>query len=176
MEKSIKSVVAPYGVYLGFALALITVLAYSINLDFFTKWWFNILNFAVILLVATLAVKDVKKSSASGISFKEAFTAYFIPVVIGTLISSVVNLLLFNLIDPEAAAYIMEQSIEMSRSMMERFGMPESEIEKAMAELEGENQFSPGNYARGYVFWLGFYAVVGLIVALIFRNKHSNKG
>lgn len=174
MEKSIKSSAIPYGVYLGIVLVFITVFAYAIDLDIFTRWWFNIINFIAVLVIAVLAVTKTKQTKQDGFSFKEAFTSYFITVVIGTFISSIINLLLFNLIDPEAAGYIMEKTIEMTREMLEKFGTPREEIEKAVSELSGENQFSPANYARGYVFYLGFYALIGLIVALIFRDKNTN--
>ena len=174
MQKSLKSIVTPYGLYMGLALTFITVIGYAFNLELFTKWWLNIINLLVVLLFAVLAVKEAKKYKEVYFSFKQAFSAYFIPVAIGTLISTVVSLLIFNVIDPEAAQQLQEISVEMTRNMMEKFGVPESDIENAVAEMSKENPYSLKNYLMGYIFWLAFYAVVGLIVALIFREKNPN--
>ena len=39
METSIKSNGINYGLYLGGALSLLTVIAYAVNLDLFTKFY-----------------------------------------------------------------------------------------------------------------------------------------
>lgn len=172
MDKSIKSTGSNYGVYLGIILSLITVLIYAIDMSLFTKWWFGILNFLVLLVVSIMAVVKVKSLKSTYFTFREAFSTYFITVVIGTLISSAVSLLLFNVIDPQAAEQLMELTVEATREMMGKFGVPESDIQEAVKEMEKTNQFSPGNYLTGYIFSLAIYAVVGLIVGLIFKEKN----
>lgn len=174
MDKSIKTIVVPYGVYLGLALSLVTVLAYAMNLELFTKWWFAIISFVIVLVIAILAVKNAKRLVPGFMSFKEAFSAYFIPIAIGTFISGIVSFLLFNLVDPTAAQTVMEYTVDMTRSMLENFGAPESEIEKAITEMESDNQFSLLNHLKGYAFSLIFYALIGLVIALIFREKDPN--
>lgn len=59
--------------------------------------------------------------------------------------------------------------------MMQKFGAPQSEIDKAIVAMEEDNQFSMMNYIKGWFGFLVFYAVVGLIVALIFREKDPTK-
>lgn len=172
MENSIKSTGTTYGVYLGIILSLITVVVYAIDLAIFAEWWYGILNFLVLLVISIMAVIKAKSLKSNYFTFREAFSAYFITVVIGTLISSAVSLLLFNVIDPQAAEQLMELTVEATRNMMERFGVPQADIQEAITEMEGENQFSPGNYLTGYIFSLAIYAVIGLIIGLIFKEKN----
>lgn len=172
MDKSIKPTGITYGVYLGIILSLITVVVYVIDLAIFAKWWYGILNFLILLAVSIMAVTKAKSLKSTYFTFKEAFSTYFITVVIGTLISSAVSLLLFNVIDPQAAGHLMELTIEATRNMLENLGVPEADIQEAITKLEGENQFSPGNYLIGYIYSLAVYAVVGLIIGLIFKEKN----
>ena len=62
----------------------------------------------------------------------------------------------------------------MSREFMERFGTPEAEMEKAIADLEGVNNFSVVNQLKSYAFGVIFQAVIGLLIALIFKRKDPN--
>lgn len=174
MNNSVKSVAVPYGVYLGLGLTLLTVLAYALDLELFTQWWFGVIGFVILLVIGTLAVKKAKTLKTDYFSFKDAFTAYFVTILIGTLISTLIGILLFAIIDPEAAQTINELTIEASRSMMEKFGAPEADINKALADLENDNQFSIMNQLKRFVFSLAFYSVIGLIIALIFREKNPN--
>jgi len=174
MEKSIKTVVLPYGIYLGLGLSLLTVLAYVFNLALFTKWWFGIIGLLILLIIAILAVNKAKPLYSAHFSFKVAFTAYFIPVLLGTLIATLVSILLFNIIDPIAAQVVTEKTVEATRQMMEKFGAPEADINAALTEMENENQFSALNQLKRFVFSLAFYSVIGLIVALIFKEKNPH--
>jgi hypothetical protein len=175
MEKSLKSIATPYGVYAGLALSLITVIAYAFNLELFTKWWLGVSNFLLVLVIAILAVRAAKKFKIQEFfSFKEAFTAYFITVALGLLIATLVSILIFNFIDPEASKAVIELTAETTRKMMENFNVPNADIESAIAEIKESNQFSLLNQLKTYVFQLSFFSAIGLIVALVFREKNPN--
>lgn len=118
-----------------------------------------------------MAVRSAKKVIVGFMSFKEAFTAYFITIVVGTLISTIVGIILFNFVDPETAEFINEQMVQMQSEMMASFGAPQEQIDKVVAELEKENQFAITSYLKSYFTQLAIYAVIGLIIALIFREK-----
>lgn len=174
MEKSIKSSSINYGLYLGLFLSTITVLFYAVNLEMLTKWWLGIILFLVILIFGIVSTAKSKSLLGGFISFKQAFSSYFITIAIGFIISTAVSVLLFNVIDPEAAEILKENVIEASRQMMENFGAPQSEIDKAIAEMADQNQFAIGNQLKSVAFQLIFYAVIGLIVALSMKKKDPN--
>lgn len=163
-----------YGVALGVILALLTTLMYVTDVELFTKWWIGILT--IIVVIATGIVSTAKSKSLLGgfMSFKEAFSAYFITVAVGLLISTLVGILIFNVLDPDLAVYLQERTIEITREFMERFGAPEADINAAIADMEGTNNFSVLNQLKSYVFGLVFQAIIGLLVALIFKKKDPN--
>ncbi|MFD0975214.1 DUF4199 domain-containing protein [Salinimicrobium gaetbulicola] len=176
MEKSIKSTGTSFGIYLGVFLILITTLAYSFDLSLFTKWWFGIFSFVILLVISIIGVRKAKKIySGPYFSFKNAFTTYFLIILVGTLLATLFSILLFSFVDTEAAQTVTELTIETSREMMEKFGAPEASINEALAELENDNQFSVLNQLKKFVFGLGFYLIIGLIIALIFKEKDPNK-
>lgn len=174
MEKSIKTSAINYGIYLGLLLALVGVLAYAINIELLTKWWFGIILFLVVIAFGIVSTAKSKGILKGFISFKQAFSSYFITVAIGVIISAIVGILLYNVIDPEAAEVLKEKVIETSTAMMERFGTPQEQIDQAIAQMEAENQFDVLNQLKSLAFQLIFYAVIGLIVALGFKKSDPN--
>ena len=174
MEPTPKSIAVNNGLYLGGILALISVLIYAVNLDLFTEWWLGIILFRVVVVYGVLTAIKSRTSLGGFISFKQAFTSYFITIAIGTLIATIVGIAIFTFIDPEAATYLNEQILLLTKQTMERFGMPQEAMQAALDEAAKKDNFSLGMQSQAFVFRLAFYAVIGLIVALIVK-KTNNK-
>lgn len=171
---SIKKSAITYGLILGVVLALMTTLMYVLNTELFTKWWIGILSFLVVIVVAIVSVAKAKGILGGVMSFKEAFTVYFITVAIGSLISTLVGILIFNIIDPDLAAFLQERTLEMTAEFLQKLGTPQVEIDKQMAKMAGQDNFAIFSQLKNYVFGLAFMSVIGLLVALIFKTKNPN--
>ncbi len=167
----IKKTATTQGITLGIILALSTTLMYALNPDLFTKWWVGILSFLVVLLFGIISVSKSKGQLNGFITFKEAFTSYFITVALGYFISTLMGILIFNVIDPDMAQFVQEKAMETTRGFMERFGVPQEEIDKAITEMAKQDNFSIVSQLKSYVFGLAFLSVLGLLVALIFKRK-----
>ena len=174
MEPTPKSIAVNNGLYLGGILDLISVVIYAVNLDLFTEWWLGIILFLVVVVYGVLTAIKSRTSLGGFISFKQAFTSYFITIAIGTLIATIVGIAIFTFIDPEAATYLNEQILLLTKQTMERFGMPQEAMQAALDEAAKKDNFSLGMQSQAFVFRLAFYAVIGLIVALIVK-KTNNK-
>ncbi|MBX2829170.1 MAG: DUF4199 domain-containing protein [Flavobacteriaceae bacterium] len=172
---SFKKSATNYGLIFGAILAGITAILYAVSLETLTKWWLGFLIFFMALGMGIVSVAKSKSLLGGFISFKDAFTSYFITIAIGLLISVVVSIVIFNLVDPGAAEYLNEQIIEVTRDMMRSFGAPETEIDKALAEMEGKNNYAIGNLIQGFFIQLAFYSVFGLLIALIMKKKNPNE-
>ena len=175
MEASSKKLATSYGVYLGIALILVTVLIYAFDISIMTEWYLMAINLLLILVLCILAVSKAKKFNEGLFTFKKAFSVYFLTVLIGLLMATVFSLLLFNVIDPDAAETLKELTMEKQAAMLENFGMSEAQINEAMTEMQKEDTFSLKNVLISFAFQLVFFSVIGLIVALIFREKDPNK-
>jgi hypothetical protein len=94
-------------------------------------------------------------------------------VGIYTIITQLFNYLLINIIDPEFGVAMADAIIEKTVNMMEGFGTPEQAIVKAIEDMEVafEDQATISGMLLGVLKYLGFMAVIGLIVAAIMKSK-----
>ena len=171
MEKALKSSSTTYGIYLGLILAALTIIGYSVSLDLFTKWWFGIIIILLIIVIGIMSAMKARKLLEGFISFKNAFTAYFIAVLIGIVISSIVSILIFNVVDPDAANILQEKIIETQVAMLENFCAPQEAIDKTVSDIQaGGNMYSIGNILKSIAFQLVGYSIIGLIVAAVVKR------
>ncbi|GAA4291579.1 DUF4199 domain-containing protein [Aestuariibaculum suncheonense] len=171
MEKSLKSIATNWGLFLGALLAGITVVAYAVNLNLLIDMWVGIFILIAIIVFGIIAVAKVKQSQDSYASFKEAFTAFFLTVLIGLAISTVVSYLLFNFIDTEAAEILKEKTIERTVEMMKGFNTPADALAKTVEQMESQNQYSIGNVFKGFAGYLVLFSIIGLIVAAAMKKS-----
>ena len=173
MEQTTKSAAINYGVYLGAITSLITIVIYGVDIDLFTAPWLGIVLFIIVVAFGAVSALNSRKLLGGFISFKQAFSSYFITIAVGTLMSSVVGIVIFTYIDPEAAIYLNEQVLILTKETMERIGLPQEAIIAAIEEASKKDNFSLGAQTQAFVFRLVFYAVIGLIVGLIVKKTDS---
>ena len=172
-NNTVKPIASNLGVVLGISLTLFIILIYAFNLELITEWYIGIIEFLIIVILGGYACSKAKKNFTEPFTFKNSFSAFFITIAIGLAIYSLVNYILFNFVDSEAANYIVEVSIEKVRETMSSFGGTEEQINQVVADMQNENQFSLSNQAIGLAVKLVFYSVIGLLVALIFKEKSN---
>ena len=174
MEKSLKSIATNYGLYLGVFVAALTVLAYAINLELLTNTWFGIFILIAIIGFGIFSVAKVKQAQNGYASFKEAFTAFFITIILALLIASVVSFLIFNVIDTEAADVLKEKTIEKTVQMLKGFNSPNEVIAKTVEQMESQNQYSIGSILKSLAGQTIFFSIVGLIVAAAMKKNNPD--
>jgi hypothetical protein len=174
MEQSIKSSSINYGLYLGGALALMTVIAYAVNIDLLVNMWYGIFILLAIVAFGVVSVAKSKGILGGFISFKNSFVSYFLTVLIGLLISTVVSYILFNFIDPEAAVTLKEKTIETQVQMLEGFNVPNEQIAEAVEEMEAMDNYSIGNILKGLAGYLVMFSIIGLIVAAVMKKNNPD--
>ncbi|MBT8265903.1 MAG: DUF4199 domain-containing protein [Bacteroidia bacterium] len=175
MEKNVKSSAINYGLYLGVILAIGTAIPYAVNIGLLANMWYGITLLIIMLVLGIISVAKAKGLLNGFISFKEAFTSYFITVVIGILISTVVSFVLFNIIDPEAAVELKKITIENTITGMERWGVPAEAIAETVDAMEDQNDYSIGNIAKGLGFYIILFSILGLIIAAIMKRNDPDK-
>lgn len=163
-----------YGLILGGILATSTTLIYALNQELFLSVWIGVFTILVVIGTGIFATAKAKDLLGGFMSFKEAFTAYFIATAVGLAISTMVGILIFTVIDTELASYLNEQSVEMTREFMERFNTPQEVIDETLGELEQVDNFSMINQAKSYASGVVVQAVIGLLVGLIFKKSDPN--
>lgn len=131
-----------------------------------------VIPFFIVIVLGILAIAAAKKEMGGFISFKEAFSVYFRMILLGLIIVTFVNYIIFNIVDPAAKEEIKQLSIEKVTDVMDRFDAPDDVVDKAIEEIENTDSFSIANQAKGFIFSLIFYAVFGLLISLILKKKN----
>ena len=101
INETIKKNGITFGVIIGIVSALITSTIYAIDLNLFTSWWIGVLSILTYLTLGIILLSKTKKELNNIFPFKDAFTTYFIATLIGILIFTLFNVLLFNFIKPD---------------------------------------------------------------------------
>lgn len=175
MENNVKKNGLTYGVILGVILLLITTSMYIIDLSLFTNTWVGIINFIIIVGIGIYCSITSKKLLRGMMSYKNAFMSFMLPIIIGIAIYVFFNIILFNVIDTEAKDVLTENVIMKTKEMMAKFKVPASDINKAIAEIENTDNFGALAQFKSYFFQIAFYAVLGLLVALIFKTPTNRE-
>ena len=164
-----------FGVLIGIVSSLITATIYAIDLNLFSSWWIGITSIIVYLVLGIVLLSKTKKEIKTIFTFKDAFTTYFIAAVIGILISTLFNVLLFNVIDPSAKDKLLEITMKITANMMQKFGTPASVINEAIAKLKETNPYSTIELLKGSIFSIIFSSIFGLILAAFFKSKSTQE-
>ncbi|NRR90532.1 DUF4199 domain-containing protein [Winogradskyella undariae] len=176
MDKSLKSIAINYGLYLALIISSFTIIGYAVYLDLFTQWWYGITQMLLVIVFGIISSINAKKLLGGFISFKEAFSAFFITIAIGTLIPALIGFVIFNIVDPEAAVILQEKIINSQIAMMSNFGAPQEAVDQAMEQMQAEDSFfSLANTIKTNAYQLVAYSVIGLIVALATKRKDPNE-
>ena len=170
MNEIIKKNGINFVIITGVISVLITSSIYIVDLSLMTKWWLGLTILAVYIVIGCVLLAKTKKDFGGFMSFKEGFTTYFISALIGIAISVIFNILLFNVIDPEAAVTLKEMTLKSTADMMKNFGAPTSEIKKAIEKMEDYDQFSTLEQLKGSIWSIVGASIFGLILAAIFKK------
>lgn len=171
MTEAVKKNGINFGVTIGVIAVLATVVMYAVDVKLLANYWVGICLFIINLVLGIVAVAKTKKTLNGFITFKEAFTVFFIAMAIGAAINMVFLYILLNFIDPAAKVVIMDRVTEMTVNMMQSMGAKTEDIRKTVEEMKATDSFSLVSQLKSYAGGLIFYIIIGLIVAVAFKSK-----
>ncbi|AXG75138.1 DUF4199 domain-containing protein [Flavobacterium arcticum] len=172
MNDVIKKNGVNFGIIIGIVSVLISTILYIINLELMFSIWVGIIMFLISLGIAIFSIVKSKKTLDGYITFKEAFTSYFITMALSSIISTLFMFVLFNYVDPEAKVTLSEIALKKSVEMMQSVGAKSEDIRSTVEQIKDVDNFSIASLAKSYIFGLIFYIIIGLIVAAaIKKNK-----
>jgi len=171
MNEIIKKNGITFGILIGIFSILVTTLIYVIDLNLFVNIWLGLTIILIYIIIGVVVVAKTKKQLNNQITFKEAFTVYFIAAVIGGLLSTLFQILLFNVIDPVAKDTIQELSIKYTTETMEKFNAPSASINETIEQMQSVDNYSPASLLKGFAFGLIISAIYSALLGLIFKSK-----
>lgn len=175
MEQTLKSAAINFGLYLGGILTLFTVIGYSINLGLLVNFWIILLVIPLFIIGFGIFSTAKAKSILNGfISFKQAFSSFFITVAIAIIISTSINIILFNYIDTNAAAELKNILVDKTTIMLENANAPKATISESIDKIENQDTFALGTQLKSLAQSLIFFSIIGLIVAAAMKKTDPN--
>ena len=150
-----------YGVILGGALMIISLLLYALGLDKdeTVSKIAGIFNILIPAIITFLGIKALRDENQNGfITFGQGFSCGLVISIIGAVISGLYSYLYFLVINPWMVTYVR---MKQEQEMLDR-GLSESEVEKMAGTMEMWT--TPGMMAAFAVIGM---IVLGLVISLI---------
>ncbi|MDO7170655.1 DUF4199 domain-containing protein [Mariniflexile sp. AS56] len=172
MDTNLKDLAINYGLYLGISLSLFTVLGYAFNLALLVNFWIMLVIIPIaIISVGIFSTAKAKILLNGFLTFKEAFSSYFITVAIGIMISTFVTILIFNFIDTNAALEAKSILVENTTNMLTGMGAPVEAIAESIDNIESQDTYAIGIQLKSLAQSIIFFAIIGLIVAAAMKKS-----
>jgi hypothetical protein len=161
------------GVIGGLILVAINLLIYVIDPMLMANWWLTLVFIPLIFVVLLVIGLNIRKAEGGYLKFGKAFLSVFIAALIMSLLSTIWNIVLFNVVDPGLAEALMETMADKMLAMMERLGAPVEDIEGEMQKgfEEAAAQFQISGQILGFFTGAFWWALGALIVGAIVKKN-----
>lgn len=165
-----KNIGLIYGLLNGGVAVAFTVILYLAGVQSFLSP-VAYLGFVFPIVICVLGGIQQRKQQGGFLEFSQALKVTFLILVIGSLIATLFQYVLFNYIDVPFRQALMQESAAKAERMMEKFGMPQEQIDKAMEEMLNGNSYTLGRLFLGFAFGCIWWFIVALIVSAIIKRK-----
>jgi hypothetical protein len=126
-----------------------------------------IISLVIVIGIGYVTIRHHRENELGGyITFKRGFQVAFVALLISTIINSLWSVLYMTVIDPGA----MNEAMAATEEMLSNFGIPQSEIDKQLEEME-KNFTVSGILKNGLVWGSIFAAVVTAIQSAIMKSE-----
>ncbi len=160
------------GVIMAVIGVLYSVVVWAINEDWFIQfWWLSILLFLGAMGFFIAAQVQTKNAQGGYGSFREVFSAFMIGAIVYLGISTVVGLILFQVVDPDMGPRLTEKMIVAMGERFENMGMDQEQIDQQLARMEEQDNWSVWGQIKSALQGIAFFAIIGAISSLIIRKN-----
>jgi biotin transporter BioY len=164
-----------WGCINGLIAVLIMYGTWAAGLQTFVSvsFWANFCPYMIVILI--IAGLQLKKQNDGILPYSQALKFTFLSYVVVAVIGAIGTYILYNLIDPDLTAKSIEVGIEKTRSMMEKFGAKEEDIDKAIKGMreDGAKGTGIGKILLGTGLFLIWDFVKSLLISLVIRKEEK---
>lgn len=170
VSSSPKNLGVLYGLINAGVAIVFTVILYLGGAEMFVS---PVAYIGMVLPIAVCIIGgiQIRKQHGGYLEFSEALKATFLILVLGSLIATVFQYILFNYIDVSFREALAQVTAEQAEKLMRRFGAPEEKIDEAVEETLSKNNYTIGRLLMGFVFGCIWWFIVALIVSAIIKRK-----
>lgn len=170
MQNKNTDVGITYGLISGLVSVVFGLLLYLMGAKSYVS---PIAYFGMLLpiIIAVLAGLRQKKMDGGYLDFAKALKVTFMTFVIGTIIGMLFNFVLFNYIDVPFRDALTQESAVKAAEYMQKFGVKQEQIDKAMEDAMKTNSFSFSKQLLNSAFICIVWFVISLIISAIIKKK-----
>ncbi|MBA4303918.1 MAG: hypothetical protein C0424_06810 [Sphingobacteriaceae bacterium] len=129
-----------WGLLLGGLLVVALFLVYSFDAASLVSIWYSILTLAFLpIIFMVLANIELKRSGGNVLLYGDAVMTNIVIGLISSVLSIAATYVLYNFIDPSLPEFLKNTIIEKTTGYLERSGMPDSDIEQVLENLERQD-------------------------------------
>ncbi|RYY10311.1 MAG: DUF4199 domain-containing protein [Chitinophagaceae bacterium] len=170
MEQTKTNTGLVYGVICGVAVIAFTILLYVAGVEWYTSPLAYV-GFVIPIVIGFMGAYKQRSLQGGYLTFKEALKTVFIIFIISIVLDTLFSYLLLNVIDvPFREAVMQDAAVKMEKFLV-KMGTSQDDIDKAMADFDNPNNFSPGKIILGMFVRLIVWFIVALIIAAIVKKK-----
>ena len=160
-----------YGIFLGVITVVFSASLFLIDYKLLQNSFYAFIPFIITVVILFVAGFELRKKNDGYLTFKNALLSTFIIYAIAAIITMIYTILQYNVFAPEVAEELQKESLNQQVALWESLGMSDEEIDKAAADAQTRNIFSPVWQLVALAGNLVFGFVISLIVAAIVKKK-----
>lgn len=174
MEVNVTKEGIKYGVILGLVGVFLMYGSWAMGLDAFIKVTSIGAFVPYIIITLIVAGLNLRKQNGNILPFKDAMKFTFLTYVIVAVITAIATYILYNIVDKELTQKSFEIGLEKTRTLMEKFGASEEQIDEALKKAEAEGQESGfKKIFLGTGLGLIWDFVKSLLITIIIRRENK---
>ncbi len=174
MKVNIINEGAKYGLICGLIAVLIMFGGWAAGLNTFTTIQFYSAFTPYMLVIILLGGFQLRKQNEGFLSFAESLKFSFMAYVVAAVLVAVATYILYNVLDKELTAKSAQVALEKTRTMMEKFGAKEEDIEKAIKNSEASmKETGIGKILLGTGIGLIWDFCKAMLISLVIRKEQK---
>jgi len=171
MNQTIKNIGIRYGVLLAIILVIINLFIYFYDYTLMNSIINGFGLIFLILIFGIISMVTSKKKIGGYITFREAFTPYILVITIGVLVPTLLQFLIYGVFDTATGEALKQHYIALTAEQLNKFNVPAEQAQVSIEAVKASNPYAIGTLLTSGAIRIAMLSVVGLIAALIFRNK-----
>jgi peptidoglycan/LPS O-acetylase OafA/YrhL len=159
-----------YGLIAGLIIILVSLVLYLGGVELYM----GPLSFVIYLILITMAVLaalKVRRMNDGGLAFQQALKTTFGVFVIALFLHTLFSYFLLNYIDTGFRDALTRESLKKTAQFMKKMGASDMQLENAMDQAPGKNQFSFGYALLGYAFTCIIAFIFALLISVIVKKN-----
>lgn len=161
-----------HGLLVGAIQAGLMLVAYLVNTNFLFSGWMSFGTWVLVFMALYLGLKGVREAEGGFLAFNRAWGHALATVACMTLVVTVTNILLYNVIDPNLVELAIDYTLERIEEFSSAFGGSAMDLEFLADEIRrsARETMTPVGLVKAGAMSMIFYLIPTVIMAAVMKR------